>query len=266
MLRSRTARIASTACIFSSMEKSHCYEYFDYLAPNNSSVDYPIRACLARSARQKSGQKAVNRPASGAEAEEEDMSHISEFLVLHGGLVLFLIVFAEQSGLPFPGAPWLMAAGALAAGGRANLFNAILWATIGSLAADTFWFYAGHRSKARLFRLFPHWHSIWDAVARKTHTSLIFRGVQMLTAAKFLPIGILVPLRAGALDADPVRFLLVDGVCSLFYASFYVLPGFFLHDQLEQVVAFVQRLGVFAFLLLLIFVGGYLIYEFFKRR
>jgi putative Mn2+ efflux pump MntP len=35
---------------------------------------------------------------------------------------------------------------------------------------------------------------------------------------------------------------------------------------LEQVVAFVQRLGVFAFLLLLIFVGGYLIYEFFKRR
>jgi len=194
------------------------------------------------------------------------MSHISEFLVLHGGLVLFLIVFAEQSGLPFPGAPWLLAAGALAAGGRVNLVTAILWATIGSLAADTFWFYAGHRSKARLFRLFPHCRSIWDVVARKTHASLIVRGVQLLTAAKFLPIGILVPLRAGALDADPVRFLLVDGVCSLFYATFYILPGFFLHDQLEQVVALFKRLGVFAFLLLLIFVGGYLIYEFFKRR
>jgi membrane protein DedA with SNARE-associated domain len=194
------------------------------------------------------------------------MSHISEFLVLHGGLVLFLIVFAEQSGLPFPGAPWLLAAGALAAGGRVNLVTAILWATIGSLAADTFWFYAGHRSKARLFRLFPHCRSIWDVVARKTHASLIVRGVQLLTAAKFLPIGILVPLRAGALDADPVRFLLVDGVCSLFYATFYILPGFFLHDQLEQVVAFFKRLGVFAFLLLLIFVGGYFIYEFFKCR
>jgi membrane protein DedA with SNARE-associated domain len=194
------------------------------------------------------------------------MSHISEFLLSHGGLVLFLIVFAEQSGVPFPGAPWLLAAGALAAGGRVNLLSAILWAAIGSLAADTFWFYAGHRSKARLFRLFPNWHSIWDVVTRKTHTSLIVRGIQMLTAAKFLPIGILVPLRAGALDADPVRFLLVDGVCSLFYASFYVLPGFFLHDQLEQVVAFVQRLGVFTCLLLLIFVGGYLSYGFFKRR
>jgi membrane protein DedA with SNARE-associated domain len=194
------------------------------------------------------------------------MSHISEFLVLHGELALFLIAFAEQSGLPFPGAPWLLAAGAMAAGGRINLFTAILWTTIGSLAADTFWFCAGHRSKARLFRLFPNWHSIWDVVARKTHTSLVIRGIQMLTTAKFLPIGILVPLRAGALDADPVRFLLVDAVCSLFYAAFYILPGFFLHDQLEQVVAFFKRLGVFSFPLFLVFLGGYFIHEFVKRR
>jgi membrane protein DedA with SNARE-associated domain len=194
------------------------------------------------------------------------MSHISEFLVLHGGLVLFLIVFAEQCGLPFPGAPWLLAAGALAAGGRINLFNSIMWATIGSLAADILWFYAGNRSKARLFRLFPHWHSIWDVVTRKTHASLIIRGLQMLTAAKFLPVGILVPLRAGALDADPVRFLLVDTVCSLLYAIFYILPGFFFHDQLEQVVGFSKRLGFFAFPLLLVILGGYFSNEFFKRR
>jgi membrane protein DedA with SNARE-associated domain len=194
------------------------------------------------------------------------MTHIGEFLVLHGALVLFLIAFAEQSGLPVPGAPWLLAAGAMAAGGRMNLFSAILWTTIGSLAADAIWFYAGNRSKARLFRLFPHWRSIWDVVAQKTHTSLIIRGLQMLTAAKFVPVGILVPLRAGALDADPVRFLLVDAVCSLFYATFYILPGFFFHDQLEQMVAFFKRLGVFAFPVLVILICGYFVYEFVKRR
>jgi membrane protein DedA with SNARE-associated domain len=194
------------------------------------------------------------------------MTHIGEFLILHGALVLFLIAFAEQIGLPFPGAPWLLAAGALAAGGRINLFTAILWSTIGSLAADTIWFYAGNRRKARLFRLFPHWHSIWDVVARKTHTSLIIRGLQMLTAAKFVPIGIFVPMRAGALDADPVRFLLVDAACSLFYATFYIVPGFFLHDQVQQMVAFFNRLGVFTFPLLLILISGYFIYEFVKRR
>jgi len=194
------------------------------------------------------------------------MSYPSEFVVLHGGLVLFLIVFVEQSGLPFPGAPWLLAAGALAAGGRISLFTAICSAASGSLAADTIWFYAGNRTKDRLFRLFPHWHSIWDVVARKTHASLIIRGLQMLTAAKFLPIGLLVPLRAGALDADPVRFLVVDAVCSLFYAAFYILPGFFLHDQLEHLVALVRRLGVFALPLVLVFLGGCFAHECSKRR
>ena len=194
------------------------------------------------------------------------MSYICDFLASHGGLVLFLVTFVEQSGLPFPGAPWLLAAGALASGGGVNLFGAILWPTIGSLAADTIWFYAGNRSKARLFRIFPHWHSIWDVVSRKTHTSLIIRGLQMLTAAKFLPIGMLVPLRAGALNADPVRFLLVDAFCSCFYATFYVLAGFFFHNQLEQVVVFFKRLGVFTIPLLLVLLVGHFGHESIKRR
>jgi membrane protein DedA with SNARE-associated domain len=36
------------------------------------------------------------------------MSPLNQFLLSHGGLVLFLAVFAEQSGLPFPAAPWLL--------------------------------------------------------------------------------------------------------------------------------------------------------------
>jgi len=64
------------------------------------------------------------------------MNHITQFLISNGESVLFLIVFAEQSGLPFPAAPWLPAAGALAVGGRVNPFTVILWATIASLVAD----------------------------------------------------------------------------------------------------------------------------------
>lgn len=185
------------------------------------------------------------------------MNHLTQFLISNGGSVLFLIVFAEQSGLPFPAAPWLLAAGALAVGGRVNLLTVILWATIASLAADSFWFYAGHRSKARLFQLFPQWHPIRAMVAQKTQPALILRGVQMLTAAKFLPLGILVPLRAGAFEVSPLRFLLVDAVCSLFYASLYVLLGFFFHDQLEQLMSVVRRFGAFAVILVLLLVAGY---------
>jgi hypothetical protein len=67
-------------------------------------------------------------------------------------------------------------------------------------------------------------------------------------------------------EVGSLRFVLVDGVCSVLYASLYILPGFFLHNQLEQVAAFFQRLGVSAFLLLLILAGGYLSYRLLKRR
>jgi len=193
------------------------------------------------------------------------MSQINDFLVSYGGLILFLIVFVEQSGVPLPAAPFLLAAGALAAGGDINLFEAIFCATVGSLAADAFWFYAGHRSKTRLFRLFPQWHGIRAAVAQRTQRSIILRGLEVLTAAKFLPLGILVPLRAGAIEIGAWRFLLVDALCSVFYASVYVLPGFFFHDQLEQIVKGVRRFGTFSFVLLLLVVGSYFSSRILKR-
>ena len=42
------------------------------------------------------------------------MNQITQLILSYGGLFLFVAGFAEQSGLPFPGALWLLAAGALA--------------------------------------------------------------------------------------------------------------------------------------------------------
>ena len=84
------------------------------------------------------------------------MNQITHFIISYGGPLLFVVGFAEQSGLPFPGAPWLMAAGALAASGKFGLLAAIGWAAAGSFVADAIWFFLGHRGKARVFRAFPH--------------------------------------------------------------------------------------------------------------
>ncbi|MCI0534219.1 MAG: hypothetical protein L0Z50_03220 [Verrucomicrobiales bacterium] len=71
------------------------------------------------------------------------MNETLEFLVRHGAAVLFAAVFVEQMGIPLPAAPWLLAAGALAATGKINWWVAITAATFGSLLADVFWFYLG---------------------------------------------------------------------------------------------------------------------------
>ena len=71
------------------------------------------------------------------------MNETLEFMVRHGAAVLFAAVFVEQIGVPRPAAPWLLAAGALAATGKTNWFVALSAAAFGSALADLIWFYLG---------------------------------------------------------------------------------------------------------------------------
>ncbi|HWW01160.1 MAG TPA: hypothetical protein VNZ64_15800 [Candidatus Acidoferrum sp.] len=194
------------------------------------------------------------------------MNHITQFLISYGGMFLFLVGFAEQSGLPFPGAPWLLAAGALAASGRFSLIAAVCWAAAGCLAADAIWFHLGHRGKSRVFRVFPHLHAVRSRLQQTTLTGSILHGARMLTAAKFLPFGSVVPLHAGALEVGSLRFLLVDAFTSVFYAAAYAFLGFVFHKQLGQVVAFLRKLGAVSSLLIVVLAGTYVVHWFFKHH
>src|SRR5204862_5048746 len=81
------------------------------------------------------------------------MNEILEFMVRHGAAVLFAAVFVEQIGVPLPAAPWLLAAGALAATGKTNWFVALSAAAFGSALADLIWFYLGRYGGDRVLNL-----------------------------------------------------------------------------------------------------------------
>jgi len=89
--------------------------------------------------------------------------------------------------------------------------------------------------------------------------------VRVLTAAKFLPFGTVVSLRAGALQVGSLRFFLIDAFSSMVYAAVYVTSGFIFHNQLERAVAFARKLGVVALLLLVAVVAAYLGWVILKR-
>jgi membrane protein DedA with SNARE-associated domain len=194
------------------------------------------------------------------------MNAITQFLISHGGLILFAIAFAEQFGLPLPGAPWLMAAGALSASGKFSLLAAIGWAAAGCVVADAIWFFLGHRGKARVFRVFPHLHSVQVRLERATLAKTVLHGTRMLTVAKFLPLGTVIPMHAGALEVGRLRFLLVDAFTSVIYATVYAALGFAFHNQLEQAVAFLHKLGTVSLVLIVLLAGGYVVYSFSKHR
>ena len=194
------------------------------------------------------------------------MNQINQFLIWHGGWLLFLAVFAEQSGVPIPAAPLLLAAGALAADGQLNLALAIAGTTVACILADALWFYAGHRGKARFLPLFGRWNAARCARPRTTGARATLRGLRLLTVAKFLPLGTLVPLRAGTLDIGALRFLLRDVPGSLIYGSVYLLLGFFFHQQLNQLTTIIQGLGKAGLLLVLLLAGIYAVWALVRRQ
>jgi membrane protein DedA with SNARE-associated domain len=185
------------------------------------------------------------------------MNQITQVLLSYGGLFLFVAGFMEQSGVPFPGGLCILAAGALAASGKYNLIAAVWWGAAGCVAADAIWFHLGHRGKSSVFRVFPHLHGVQSRLRQATLTGSILHGARMLTAAKFLPFGSVIPLHAGAMEVGSLRFLLVDAFASVVYAAVYAALGFAFHKQLEQVVAFIRKLGAASLLLIVVLAGGY---------
>ncbi len=195
------------------------------------------------------------------------MTDATEFLVGHGGLVLFAFVFAEDAGLPLPAAPLLLAAGALAADGKLNPVLAVAATALAALLADSLWFYVGRRGGQRVVRLFCRLSLSRNSCVGRTKNLFANRGLGTLVAAKFIPgLGAVMPPLAGALGMSTSRFLLFDGLGSLFYGGTYVLAGFLFHNQLGRVLGLLRQLGFGALLLALGLVLGYIAFRYARRH
>jgi len=138
-----------------------------------------------------------------------------------------------------------------------NLISIIAGTTVACILADALWFYAGHRGKARFLPLFGRKYGAPRTPRQTTGARATLRSLRVLAVAKFLPLGTLVPLRAGALDISPLRFLLLDMPSSLIYGSVYLLLGFFFHRQLNQLMTIIRGLGTAGLLLALLLAGIY---------
>lgn len=195
------------------------------------------------------------------------MNDMTQFLVGHGGPVLFAIVLAEQAGLPLPSAPWLLAAGALSSSGKLNPALAIGLTASAAVLADSFWFYVGRRGGQRVLRLFCRLSLSQTSCVKRSKGFFARHGLQTLAAAKFLPgLGAVMPPLAGALGMSVGRFLLFDTLGSLFYGSFYIGAGFLFHNQLGQMVSLLNRVGLSAALTAIALVSGYVAFKYARRR
>ena len=195
------------------------------------------------------------------------MTETLGFLVRHGPGVLFAAVFVEQMGVPLPAAPWLLAAGALAATNNINWFAALASATFGSLLADLIWFYLGRYGGHRVLDLLCRISLEPDSCVRRTQDVFTRYGMRGVVAAKFIPgLSTLAPPLAGSSGVSAPRFFLFDGLGSFLYPASFMLLGALFSRQLEEVIAALASLGSGALGVVIALAALYIGYKYYQRQ
>lgn len=195
------------------------------------------------------------------------MNDTSRILADHGLPIIFGAVFLDQMGVPIPAAPWLLAAGALAAAGKFHWFMALLLSVLACLVADYFWFYLGRYRGTQVLSLLCRMSLEPDSCVRKTVNVFTRHGWRGIIVAKFVPgMSTVTPPLAGMSGLKASRFLLFDGLGSLIYSAVFILLGYAFSDQISQIAAALDRYGGGLLTIVVIIVAVYIIYKFWDRQ
>jgi membrane protein DedA with SNARE-associated domain/rhodanese-related sulfurtransferase len=195
------------------------------------------------------------------------VTQTTQFLVSHGQLVIFLVVFLEQAGLPLPALPFLLSAGALSATGKFNPFLGMGFTVLACVVANTLWFYLGRYRGIQVLGLLCRISLEPDSCVRRTQNVFNRYGLRGLLIAKFVPgWNTVAPPLAAMAGISINRFLFVDAVGSVLYGACFIIIGYFFSNQIEQIVAAIGHIGGSALTLMAGLVILYVAYKYWQRQ
>src|SRR5690242_19695563 len=162
-----------------------------------------------------------------------------ELIIHHAGWVLFVWVFANQSGIPVPVVPSLVAAGALAHRGGPSFALILAAAATAAVGADMVWYGVGRWRGAQALSLLGR--LLHRPCTCADHVEHAFRAheVGFQFWAKFLPE--LNPIVAGLAGATGValgRYIVIASAAAMAWAGTWITVGYLLADVLGDVVTY----------------------------
>jgi membrane protein DedA with SNARE-associated domain len=173
-------------------------------------------------------------------------------------LTLFLAALLEAVpvvGSVIPGSTVILALSALVPGGELKLQWVLLAAIAGALLGDGSAFWVGHRSQREILSSWPL--NKYPNVVAQSEAFFHRWGMWAVFLARFVPpIRAFVPLTAGALDMQPVRFYAVNFPAILIWAPAHVLPGVVAVSALDRLKIFHHTGGTAKHHWIPIIVGG----------
>ena len=195
------------------------------------------------------------------------MESVVSFLDSYGYWLLLALGFAEFSGIPIASVPALIAAGGLAAAGGLSLPVVALCAAAGGLLADLGWYGVARWQGRRLVGAACGLSTNPGACVLGVESKLARIGAPYILSAKFLPGAANLIAPAAGFRAVPfARFLALDAVALLLWASVYSTVGWLLSDQVEGVIVLAARLSLWVLTTLLLLGAGAVALRLVKRR
>lgn len=196
-----------------------------------------------------------------------DLGHTLAFVERHGYALLFFWVLAEQSALPLPSVPLLLAVGTLSHTGRLHLLPAIACSIIAALIADTVWFAVGRRGGRHVLRLICRISLEPESCVRQTENAFVKYGMRSLLVSKFIPglNAVAAPLAGHSRSSYP-RFVTYDSAGALLWSAAYLGAGYVFSDQLEDMIGYASRMGSNLVLLVIALIGLWIGWKLLQRR
>jgi len=171
------------------------------------------------------------------------------FITHHSGLAygaIFLISLSESLalvGLLVPGTVIMFGVGAVVATGSLSLFPVLIMAMTGAVAGDGISYWLGHHYQERLVNIWPF--SRYPTMLRKGETFFHRHGGKSVLFGRFVgPVRPVIPVVAGMLGMNPVRFSVVNVLSAVGWALVYILPGVFFGASLAVAGTVSTRLAV----------------------
>ncbi len=185
----------------------------------------------------------------------------------YGLTAVALNVLLNQAGLPVPAIPTLIVAGALGASGQFPL-PALFGACVAAcLIADCGWYLVGQFYGMRVLKTLCRISLEPDYCVSQTQTRFERWGINSIVIAKFVPgLSTIAPPMAGAMRIGWPRFVLLSTLAAILWTGASLGAGMVFRAQIEQLLAYLDRIGGVALLVGLIFVGAYILYKWWERQ
>lgn len=172
------------------------------------------------------------------------MADTVQVLSQYGYALLFVVVLAEQVGLPIPAVPVLLGVGALSGAGRMSALLAFAAALAASLPPDVVWYELGRRRGSRVLGVLCRISLEPDSCVRRTENLFLRRGRSALLIAKFVPgLSTVAPPLAGMVGIARWQFVLIDTAAAALWAGAWMGLGYAFSDALELAAAQAARVG-----------------------